>query len=86
MSHNEASTIEDLLADSLVQTVMLADRVEPQALRMLLTGVSERIAAARRQPEWKREVLPARAPERRRTTVWRPSRPRSHDGGSTLCC
>jgi hypothetical protein len=31
-----AQTIDDLLADSLIQKVMLADRVEPHALKSLL--------------------------------------------------
>jgi hypothetical protein len=43
------TTIDDLLADSLIQTVMRADRVEPQALKTLLNGVAGRIAARRRE-------------------------------------
>ena len=43
MAHR-AQTIDDLLADSLIQKVMLADRVEPQALRTLLDGTARRIA------------------------------------------
>ena len=48
MSLNHRPTIDDLLADSLVQTVMRADHVEPQALKTLLNGVANRIA---RRPE-----------------------------------
>jgi hypothetical protein len=39
--------IDDLLADSLVQAVMRADRVEPDALRSLMDRVSGRISTAR---------------------------------------
>jgi hypothetical protein len=41
-------TIDDLLADSLIQRVMLADHVEPQALKTLLDGTARRIADSRR--------------------------------------
>jgi hypothetical protein len=43
-----AQTIDDLLADSLVQKVMLADHVEPQALKSLLDWTARRIAESRR--------------------------------------
>ena len=43
-----AQTIDDLLADSLIQKVMLADHVEPQALRTLLVGTARRLAESRR--------------------------------------
>ena len=43
-----AQTIDDLLADSLIQKVMLADRVEPQALKALLDGTARRVAESRR--------------------------------------
>jgi N-acetylmuramic acid 6-phosphate (MurNAc-6-P) etherase len=39
--------IDDLLADSMVQAMMRADRVEPDALRTLMKNVSGRIARAR---------------------------------------
>ena len=48
MAYGSAQTIDDLLADSLIQKVMLADRVEPQALRTLLDGTARRIAESRR--------------------------------------
>jgi hypothetical protein len=48
MAYRNAETIDDLLADSLIQKVMLADRVEPQALRTLLAGTARRIAESRR--------------------------------------
>ncbi len=43
-----AETIDDLLADSLIQKVMLADGVEPQALKTLLDGTARRIVDSRR--------------------------------------
>jgi hypothetical protein len=48
MAHRNASTIDGLLADPLIQKVMRADRVEPQALKVLLQGTAGRIADARR--------------------------------------
>ena len=48
MAYRSAQTIDDLLADSLIQKVMLADRVEPQALKTLLDGTARRIADSRR--------------------------------------
>ena len=48
MAYRSAQTIDDLLADSLIQKVMLADRVEPQALKTLLDGTARRIAESRR--------------------------------------
>jgi hypothetical protein len=48
MAYRSAETIDDLLADSLIQKVMRADRVEPQALKTLLDGTARRIAESRR--------------------------------------
>ena len=48
MAYRSAQTIDDLLADSLIQKVMLADHVEPQALRTLLDGTARRVAESRR--------------------------------------
>ena len=48
MAHRNASTIDDLLADPLIQKVMRADRVEPQALKVLLQGTARRVVDARR--------------------------------------
>jgi hypothetical protein len=48
MAYGSAQTIDDLLADSLVQKVMLADQVEPQALRTMLDGTARRLADSRR--------------------------------------
>jgi hypothetical protein len=49
MSLHHGPTIDELLADSLIQTVMRADQVEPRALRALLNGAAGRIAAGRRE-------------------------------------
>ena len=48
MAYRTAQTIDDLLADPLIQTVMRADHVEPQALLTLLTGTARRISDSRR--------------------------------------
>jgi hypothetical protein len=47
MAYRSAQTIDDLLADSLIQKVMLADRVEPQALKSLLDDTARRLADSR---------------------------------------
>ena len=43
----DSPTIDELLADSLVQAVMRADSVDPRALRTLLTDAADRVACAR---------------------------------------
>ena len=48
MSLPQTQTIDDLLADTLIQAIMRADHVEPQALKSILNGVAGRIAGARR--------------------------------------
>ena len=48
MAYRNAPTIDDLLADPLIQKVMQADHVEPQALRGLLNGTARRISDSRR--------------------------------------
>jgi hypothetical protein len=52
MSLNHVPTVDELLADGLVQAVMQADHVEPAELKTLLGGVADRIAR-RRQSEQK---------------------------------
>lgn len=47
MSLRHGPSLDDLLADSLIQTVMRADHVEPEALKALLNGAARRIAAGR---------------------------------------
>jgi hypothetical protein len=48
MSLSYSPKIDDLLADSLIQTVMRADHVEPQQLKTLLDGVASRIGGPER--------------------------------------
>ncbi len=47
MFHTHAHSLDDLLADPLIQMVMKADKVEPAALRGLLTGAASRVRADR---------------------------------------
>ena len=51
MLPHHGPTIDELLRDSLVQAVMRADKVEPQALRLLLGNAASRVAASRLQQE-----------------------------------
>jgi len=48
MSLGYSPRIDDLLADSLIQAMMRADHVEPQALKTLLDGVASRIGGPER--------------------------------------
>jgi hypothetical protein len=48
MAYRNAETIDDLLADPLIQKVMLADQVEPQALKTMLDRTARRLADSRR--------------------------------------
>ncbi len=48
MSLRHGPTIDELLGDSLVQAVMRADNVEPQALRTSLADTAVRLANPRR--------------------------------------
>jgi hypothetical protein len=90
MSMHDRTTIDELMADPLIQKVMRADRVEPQALRALMDGAALRIAEARAS---RPSVVFVNAPENRRNPLRRqapaPARrsPRSlGDCGSALCC
>jgi len=67
MSLNHLPSVDELLADGLIQAVMQADHVEPAELRTLLSGVAGRIAR-RRQSE--RKALRFFATPR---LEWRPS-------------
>jgi hypothetical protein len=95
MSRRDGTTIDDLLADSLIQTVMRADRVEPQALKALLNGVAGRIAARRREFAPRHAGLvflnPAvdqrnRPRETEAHAIRRRGRVRGGECGSALCC
>jgi hypothetical protein len=91
MSLRHSPTIDQLLGDSLVQAVMRADHVEPQALRALLADAADRVAARlERRPAG---GLSARPPIDRRATSLgangparvRPA-PLTDPCGSALCC
>ena len=83
-------TLDDLLADSLIQTVMRADRVEPEAVRALMDGAARRIAMGRasqhngmaltRADGYGRTAFRATRPP-----AVRPRRARSGDRAA-LCC
>jgi hypothetical protein len=94
MSLLRNSTIDALLADSLIQTLMRADQVEPQALRALLNGAASRITATRRARAAERSgvVFVRSKSERGRRepdaplAALRAPRVRSGDCRSALCC
>jgi hypothetical protein len=50
MSLSQTQTIDDLLADTLIQAIMRADHVEPQALKSILNGAASRIGSGRNSP------------------------------------
>ncbi len=94
MFKRHTPTVDELLGDSLVQAVMRADDVEPQALRTLLEGAAGRIAAARGENEPRPvSALFANPPIERRPapraamgqTRGRPMSP-ADPCGSALCC
>jgi hypothetical protein len=91
MSLREGSTIDDLLGDSLIQAVMKADHVEPQALRSLLTSAAGRFGAGRRQRAL--TVFVGSAIDRRKTPRGADASPAagrkarvSGEDGSARCC
>jgi hypothetical protein len=92
MSLRHSPTIDELLGDSLVQTVMRADNVEPQALRILLADTAARVAGARveQRPASGLSANPSidRRPASRGANAPARVRPaRFADAcGSTLCC
>jgi len=94
MSLSYNPTIDDLLADSLIQTVMRADHVEPQALETLLYGVAGRIGGRERALQRPAVVFVGSANDRRtpsrggRATPAGRRAARVHDTGcgSVFCC
>ena len=94
MSLLHGSIVDDLLADLLIQTVMRADQVEPQALRALLNGAAGRIAAGRCERAAKRSgVVFVRSSSERRgrgpdapLAARRAPRVGGEDCRSALCC
>ncbi len=92
MSPHHHPTLDELIGDSLIQRVMRADRVEPEALKALLQGAAGRIAEARAS---RADMVFVNAPENRRSALRRPNapaparraaRPLGDDCGSALCC
>ena len=87
MAYPNAPTIDTLLADSLIQKVMRADRVEPQALKSMLHGTARRIAERRRATTVQiGQDLVRRGSFRSPRLLMRPA-PRAADGecGASLC-
>jgi hypothetical protein len=94
MFKRHTPTVDELLGDSLVQAVMRADNVEPQALRTLLAVVAGRIAAAQGEgeprpvsaffakPPIDRRAAPRAAAGPTRARPMSPTEP----CGSALCC
>jgi hypothetical protein len=87
MAYRSAQTVDDLLADSLIQKVMRADRVEPQALRTLLDGTARRIAESRRAAAVQvKQDLGRRGLFRRPLLLMRPTARATGGGcGASLC-
>jgi hypothetical protein len=89
MPLRHSPTIDDLLADTLVQAVMKADRVDPQTLRNLAVETGFRIAAARaegRSATRPPAELIRRRPTPRDSIVRTRSRNAPDSSGSALCC
>jgi hypothetical protein len=87
MAHRNASAIDDLLADTLIQKVMRADRVEPQALKTLLHGTARRIAEARHAGSVHVGQDLGRRAGPRPLMLMRPSpRTTGEECGASLCC
>jgi len=88
MAHRNAPTIDDLLADPLIQKVMDADHVEPQALRSLLTGTARRLGYSMRAGSVQmRQDLGRRGSLRAPLSLMRPSaRVPDSECGASLCC
>ena len=94
MSLSYNPTIDDLLADSLIQTVMRADHVEPQELKTLLYGVASRTggrecALQRPAAVFVSSANHGRTPSRgwnAGPTARRLGRVRHTGSGSALCC
>ncbi|RBP04080.1 hypothetical protein DFR50_14152 [Roseiarcus fermentans] len=93
MSQRLTPTLDELLRDSLIQAVMRADNVEPQALRTLFSETAGRIAARREGESKAASVFFSRPPIDRRAPprlLAPPSRMRPAQApgpcGSAICC
>jgi hypothetical protein len=81
MAHT-SQTLDELLADPMIQAVMRADRVEPAALKDMLTGVADRLNQRRLDLTGARfwfcgQSRPASAPK-----LW----PQAKSGEDRVCC
>jgi len=87
MSPYYAQTVDDLLADPLIQAVMRADRVEPDALKGMLTGVAARVGANRRALALAFDPVSVRfGAEARTPTPLRLAPPSAYTGGENCLC
>ena len=94
MSLSYNPTIDDLLADSLIQTVMRADHVEPLTLKTMLYGVASQIGGPERALRRPAAVFVSsanhgRTPSRSWNagpTARRSGRVRYTGSGTALCC
>jgi hypothetical protein len=92
MSLRYSSTIDELLGDSLVQAIMRADNVEPQALKTLLADAAFRVAATPGERRPARGLMTRPPIDRRATSrdASVPARVRRQllagPCGSALCC
>jgi hypothetical protein len=92
MPLRHATTVDDLLSDSLVQMIMRADHVEPHQLNALLSGAAGRVDAARRERGSPRaSAASENATGDRRNRLREPSarlagRVSGGNCGSALCC
>ena len=94
MSLSYHPTVDDLLADSLIQAVMRADHVEPETLKTMLGGVASRIERPERALQRPAAVFVSSAGQSRTPsrswnagpTARRAGRVRHSGSGSALCC
>jgi hypothetical protein len=82
-----AETVDDLLADPLVQAVMRADGVEAGALKDMLAGVAARVRASRPASALTFDPVSVRFAAEGRPRPLRLSPPEAYRGGENrLCC
>jgi hypothetical protein len=87
MADRIVSTIDDLLAEPLIQKIMCADHVDPEALRSMLIGTAPRIADSRRAGSVRvGQDLGRRGSVRGQLLLMRPSaRATGGECGASLC-
>ncbi len=85
MSPRYVQTVDDLLADPLIQILMRADRVEPSALKGMLSGVAAHVRA--RAPALTFDPIRVRFATEAVPRLLRLSPPEAYRGGENrLCC